>query len=297
MGSEFWWFYDVIALAAVLICVFISGKKGWIRALVSLVSYALALIIAFAVSGSIAEGIYNSSISGSNTSKIQKCLNNEAFIQETDNYLENLSYFINADQGKITKIFEKGEDVDGELVKYINNVNGKKAAEDQILYDEVHEGFRKVLSSLLSKELSKYAAESAGQKLKDNPELMDELAPLLCDKESMRDAAKYISENLTADAYKDIVRLVSFIILFAIVFVATLFLIKAMTKDADADGIGSHVAGGFIGIFKGGVIIFVIAVMIRLYVILGSNEMLFFNHEAIDKSILFKYFYEFASKK
>ena len=39
---------------------------------------------------------------------------------------------------------------------------------------------------------------------------------------------------------------------------------------------------------------FAIAVIVRLNVVLGSNKMLFFNHEAIDNTYVFKYVYEFV---
>lgn len=29
MGSQFWWFYDAVAAAVILLYVFISGKKVW----------------------------------------------------------------------------------------------------------------------------------------------------------------------------------------------------------------------------------------------------------------------------
>jgi hypothetical protein len=40
--------------------------------------------------------------------------------------------------------------------------------------------------------------------------------------------------------------------------------------------------------------VFLIAVMVRLYVVFGSNKMLFFNHEAIDNTYIFKYVYDFV---
>ena len=56
--------------------------------------------------------------------------------------------------------------------------------------------------------------------------------------------------------------------------------------------IGFRVIGGILGILNGGIALFVIAVMVRLYVILGDEKMLFFNFEAIDNTYIFKYIYD-----
>ena len=62
MGTKFWWFYDVIAIAAVLICIFISGKKGAIKSIVNLGGYCLVLVIAFSLSGGLSERLYKDNV-------------------------------------------------------------------------------------------------------------------------------------------------------------------------------------------------------------------------------------------
>ena len=55
--------------------------------------------------------------------------------------------------------------------------------------------------------------------------------------------------------------------------------------------IPAHVGGALIGIPKGIILCFAVAAVIRLYVVLGSDEMLFFNFNAIDKTYIFKHMY------
>ncbi|MDE7363633.1 MAG: hypothetical protein K2N27_01905, partial [Ruminococcus sp.] len=59
---------------------------------------------------------------------------------------------------------------------------------------------------------------------------------------------------------------------------------------------GSHIAGGFIGIATGVIMIFAGSAVIRLWAIMGNNEMLFFNNDVIDKTYIFKYFYDLTMK-
>ena len=80
---------------------------------------------------------------------------------------------------------------------------------------------------------------------------------------------------------------------------------KGLLKGPEEFGIGiakgarslvSNIVGGVLGIIKGGIIVFVIAAMVRLSVILGNDEMLFFNFDAIDKTIIFKHLYQIVLK-
>ena len=45
---------------------------------------------------------------------------------------------------------------------------------------------------------------------------------------------------------------------------------------------------------KAAAVVVAVAAVIRLNVITGSDKMLFFNHEAIDSTYIFKYFYGFV---
>ena len=74
MGTEFWWFYDVVAVAAILICVFIAGKKGGTKAVLGLGASVLAVVIGLAVSGTIAGSLYKGTIRSSNIKKLEKSM-------------------------------------------------------------------------------------------------------------------------------------------------------------------------------------------------------------------------------
>ena len=53
MGTQFWWFYDIIVAAVVLVCMFVSGRKGAMNAITTFVAYILAAGIAVSVSAGI----------------------------------------------------------------------------------------------------------------------------------------------------------------------------------------------------------------------------------------------------
>ena len=294
MGSEFWWFYDVVAAAAVLICVFLAGKKGGAKAALGLGTSVLAVVISLAVSGSIATSLYKGTIRGSNIKKLEKSMEYDAFVEGMRSQMESFGYAINVDPEQLQKIFADAEDVDAALYKYANNINGRVVDTQEGFNENIHEAYGEVISNIISDNLSKYAAGMAKEKIAKKPSTINQLAPMMVAENSRR-AAGYIADNYIADAYKSVIRLIALVLMMLLIMFIGYILIRSYT-DGDHSTIVSHIVGGFLGIGIGGVFAFMIAVIIRLYVILGSNEMMFFNFEAIDKTYLFRHIYSLVLK-
>lgn len=296
MGTQFWWFYDVIAAAIVLICIFISGKRGFMKAALTTTGFAISLALSMAISSGISESLYTNTLRSTNIKKINKVINSETFTSKYAAYLESLSYNIRPSTEKLNAIFDSDKDYDEALCKYINNVNGRRIGTDEEVLEIVHEGYAQAISGIVSQGMSKYAAGTAAEELRRDSNGMQELIPLLREREDSTPAAKYITDNYTAPAFVTIYKLAGFLILFVLLSLLIILVINSMTKSSEASGVGSHIAGGFVGLIKGGIITFAAAAAVRLWTVLGSNEMLFFNNDAIDKTYVFKYFSEFVSK-
>lgn len=296
MGIQFWWFYDVIAVAIVLVCVFLSSRKGTMKAAITTVGYGLALALALGLSSGSAESLYTNTMRSSCISNINHVLRSETFVNKYSSYLESLGYSLRINPDKLYNIFSQSENIDDDLVRYVNNVNGRKIGEDSEVLEIVHEGYAVVIRDIAAQNLSKYAAETAAHEIRRDSSGMQKLAPMLVDKEDRTPAAKYIADNYTAPAYITVYKLIGFLILFvAIAVILLLVLNQYMSKDDQKIDVGSHISGGIIGVIKGGLFVTVVAALIRVWAILGSDEMLFFNNQVIEKSLIFKYFYTFVS--
>ncbi|MBR6071039.1 MAG: hypothetical protein IKP78_10660 [Ruminococcus sp.] len=296
MGIQFWWFYDVIAVAITLVCVFFSSRKGTMKAAITTVGYGLALALALGISSSTAADLYKNTLRSSCINKIDRTLKADTFVSKYASYLESLGYSLRVNQEKLTNIFGGEKDIDEELVKYINSINGRPVAEDDDALRIVHEGYAVVIRDIVAKDMSKYAAETAAKEIRSDSSGIKKLAPLITDREDRTPAAKFIADNYTAPAYVTMFKLIGFLILFAAAAVTiNLILNQYMSKDEGHTDAGSHICGGIIGVIKGGLFVTVAAALIRIWAIMGSDEMLFFNNSVIEKSIIFKYFYDFVS--
>ncbi|MBQ9809165.1 MAG: hypothetical protein IJM55_09910 [Ruminococcus sp.] len=305
MGEEYWWFYDVIAVAAVAVSIYIAARKGLFKAGVSLTGYIIAFALALSLSSSIASGLYDSSVKTSNNKKLAKSVKSSRFLEKTADYLESLGYpNVDVRENKLQEIYSgknKKKTFDEQIYDYINNMNANTVDRDTVFYDKLHEGYAQIISGIIADQLSEYPAEYAADLIREKPFTTDELIPLMIDNEQIendtsKEAAEYISDKYLEKPYKTELRLAAFIIILVVLLALTIFIVRAVAGDDFNDlPVASHLVGGIIGAVKGVIILIGIAAMIRLYVLLGSDKMLFFNFKAIDNSHIFKYVYQFVT--
>lgn len=298
MGSQFWWFYDVLAAAAIFVMVYLSGKRGIFKSMLHLAGYFLAFVLAFTISGSLAKGIYKNSVRNSNIKKLTKSTASTDFIAEVKDHIEE-DYDFSGEiaYDRLQKIYTEenslGFSYDEQIYQYVSSIYSNKVGNEDVFYQKLHKGYAAIVSGIISENLVDYAGETAYQEIIRKPEKMNELIPLLLDPEDSRGAAEYIADSYTSTPYRSIIRLISFMAILAALIIVTVFLVNATFRTAGFQSLASHISGGITGILLGAVIVAFIAACVRLNVICGEDKMLFFNNEAIDKTYLFRHIYDF----
>lgn len=295
MGSQFWWFYDALAAAVILLYIFISGKKGLVRSLLSFAGYIIAAVMAVSISGGLGKSIHDGIIKTENVKKLNKTLDSTKLVSEVSNYL-SAEYNRNVRTENLLKIYKSDQPFDKQIYTYINNINVSKAASEKEFLETLHMCYADITKNIVGTELSSFAAETAAKEVLAAPESFNELIPLLLDDETKTPAAKYIAENYTSAAYTEVIRLITLLgILFAVIAISLLLTKSLGSEHHGEQSLASHAAGSLVGVLKGVIAVFAIAVTVRLYVILGNDNMLFFNFDAIENTYIFKYFYNLVT--
>lgn len=304
MGMQFWWFYDIAVIAVMLIVIFIYGRSPFPKAIAALLSVVLGLALATATSSSLAESIYNDTIRRTNVNKLTRELDENPIIPKIKYHIESLGYNVNISEDSLEEIYlnEKytndAEKLSKALYTYVNNINGRTVDKKEDFDKKMASGYAKIINEIVSKGINSYAVDEITEKIYQDPESVYEFIRISKNAD-VSYAAKFIEKNYISSTYKDIVKLICFIVLMILIVVAVqlfayIFLDK---KEKHVHmSITEHICGGIIGIVVGVAFIFTAAVMIRIYTMLGKGEMLFFNEEVIEQSKLFKYIYKFAVK-
>ena len=115
MGVQFWWFYDVIVVAVALVLIFITVKRGFMKATATAVGYILAVFISFSVSGGLADSIADTALKGSKIKDLTFTLAENDYAAELTVQINSLKYYAPADQRVIQDIYSTGENVDNNI--------------------------------------------------------------------------------------------------------------------------------------------------------------------------------------
>ncbi|MDE5771768.1 MAG: hypothetical protein K2I06_09115 [Ruminococcus sp.] len=295
MGVQLWWIYDVPAVAVLLICIYLSGKKGVFKSALTAVGCIVGAVIAVTASGAVSDSLYKTAVRDGNINKLEKTLIDTDISSYMGNALEGMGYNVVVNTKKLDEIFESDKDIDEQLYRYMNNINGKVVDDEESFQKNLRECYAVVIRKLISDDMSKYAVETASHKIIDGEVECGNLIRLIKDGSKRKEAAETISDDYVSDAYKNVIRLLVMIILFVITFIVIIFTVKSVTAGQmrTEESKVSHIVGGLCGIITGAVILLAVAMILRLYAVMGNNETLFFSNEAVEKTYIFRYFYNF----
>lgn len=302
MNTEFWWFFDAVAVVILLVTVFLSGKRGFSKSIVTCIGCIVAVALSFPLSRQMGEIFYNSSISESNVKALDKALEKNSVPDKMKTYIEGLGYSIRIDEDIFVDILTNEEkDVYDALYTYVNNINGRNVDEKSEFEEKLTEGFALTIGSIVKQELTAYEAEYAENfiRTEEGRALLEENMYKVCNPNTTV-GAEYIEANFVATGSKEFVRVMSFVILVFVIMIIVKIVEKLIHGEENPDRINnelaSHIAGGVLGIFEGLMLIFVASACVRVNIILGSDNMMMFNSETIDKTIVFKYVYNLVLK-
>lgn len=295
MNTQLWWLYDVVAVAIFLVCIYLSGRKGIFKSLITAVGCILSVFISVSISGTVSDTLYKTTVRDGNINKLEKTLIDVDISSDMKNALEEMGYSVIVNTKKLDEILDSDKNLDEQLYKYMNNINGKVVDDEESFQKALNVCYASVMKKLISGDMSKYAVETASRKIIDGKTDFGSLIRQIKDGDKRKDTAKIISDDYVADAYKNVIRLVGILISFALIFIITLLTVKAMTEGQmqTENSTGSYIAGGACGIITGAIIVFISAVIVKLCAIMGDNEMLFFGNEAVEKTYIFRYAYNF----
>lgn len=268
------------------------------KSIFAFVGIIISAFVSYALSDAVAEGICSTSMKDSNGKKLMNIIDRDNFVDDYASYLENLGYGIRIDKDKFMTILESDVIYEDAIAEYVNNINGHSVDERENLIANIREGYAVYITDVVSKSLSKYATETSARLVREDAESMQKLIPMLMEPDDIHPAAWYIAEKYVSPAYHTLTRLISFVVLFIFIALIIVCSINAFLgrREQSMINMSSHITGGVFGLLTSVFIIFAIAVSIRIWSITGDNEMLFFNNEAVEKTYVFRYFYDFAMK-
>ncbi len=292
MGGNFWWVFDLVVVLIILFCVIGNAKKGFSRIIVTAIGCIISFAIAWVVSKSTAETIYNKMFMKGNIEAVQTAVEDYNPEDIIKTIIENneLSGVLSNENIKI--ILEKENSLDL-LYEYANSrasniLDSKENFEKNIINE-----FAKAFSLQVGASLPPYVAEEIFNHIKNNEELFLMTIDMLMT--DSKELPAFIEENYIREPAKRIVSCAVFLIVF---FVLMTIIILVASKSGNFGLLNGYdrldkFTGGVLGAVEAVAVIMIIAFIVKIIINISENDVSFISMNTIENTKIFKHFYKF----
>ena len=281
MGTQFWWFYDVLAAALTIGIVYVVVAKGFNKVVFQLAAFVASLLVGILGANFLAPKVYEEMFQDKVRGSIRYCLEDENF----DIY-ESVSEALALSAAQD----EKTPDAEELHTAFIK----ASKAPTPVLEDWYMEAFSNVLLSHLNRvqPMHPMTADTPIEWMSQPGGWCDVLT-VFEEGHSADLVVERIEETCYRDNYIQLVRLAMFLLI-ELVMLIICCVIASMTNNLDQSmhlRRGDHVLAVPVALVEVIVFLFVICVTVRLIVQLTDGEMLLFNQPTIDETFVFRYLY------
>lgn len=300
MGSQFWWFYDILAVALALFIIYLNAKRGFKKNFLVIIGYVLSAVVASVTSAMLAEPVYTGLIRESNLYALDQVLSDYDGTAVIQNALDKQEYGAKFDEKKIDIYLSPAKaDFEDELYRYVNQTCDYTVTTPTEFRNILRGAFIESFGSLMAKQMPLYARLSLEDKLADNDTLyVETMQHIYGETGSVRQITAYLEDTYVKD---DCIRIINSF-LFVAIFCCLMSLIAVLAKKLESRiyfniyPVVDHTAGGLLGILEALMLLCLLCVFLRLLFVTASDTMLVLNEETILKSRLFRYIYQLSGK-
>ncbi len=300
MGSQFWWFYDILAVALALFIIYLNAKRGFKKNFLVIIGYVLSAVVASVTSAMLAEPVYTGLIRESNLYALDQVLSDYDGTAVIQNALDKQEYGAKFDEKRIDIYLSPAKaDFEDELYRYVNQTCDYTVTTPTEFRNILRGAFIESFGSLMAKQMPLYARLSLEDKLADNDTLyVETMQHIYGETGSVRQITAYLEDTYVKD---DCIRIINSF-LFVAIFCCLMSLIAVLAKKLESRiyfniyPVVDHTAGGLLGILEALMLLCLLCIFLRLLFVTASDTMLVLNEETILKSRLFRYIYQLSGK-
>ena len=297
MGSSYWWILDILVLLVVGYVLLSNAKRGFTKVLVLSIGYIVATLGASLVAGLGAESVYESIAERSNLSAIEN-------VNEHMKWSKVFAEAINA--GKYGFVCtEKDVDIvlrsdrrfyfDEILNDYVNQKTENAAKNRELFTEQLRDAFIKAYSEELNKWLPRYVKVNFKNKIAEDPSIMNQIVDAANNrKRSARENAEVIEKIFSKEPTVEVLRIFIYLVVLSVLMViaAIISAVLQNTLFFNLTRVKERLFGGILGGLEAVTMLVLLTMLVKLIVMLGGGEFLFFSEKTIDRSILFRFLYQ-----
>ncbi len=276
MGTQFWWFYDVLVLSVTAGILYASVVRGFNKGVFRLIGFLLAVVVGIfgseALKGLVYENIFQQEI----ISKVSTALEDEDW-----------DVFVKASEALALSASDGEETQDTDAFRNAHKAFGKDTYPDWFI-----SSVSSVTEFAVSAAQKPHSQETLAEVYKNNIAGFHDLVDRIVDGQA-REAAVMLEETYYRPSYLRMIRWALYLLIQLVVLIvcAIISSIAGNLEEQMHLRKGDHVLGLVVGLAETAGVLLMILLSVRLITTLTDGQMLLFNQETIDATKIFRYIY------
>ncbi len=290
MGGNFWWVFDLIVIAVIVLFTINGAKKGFSKIIVAAIGCVVSFAVAWTLSKLTAETVYDKMFRQSYIETVEEAIEDYKPEDIIKTIIESNELSGVLSNENIKTILESDNSLDM-LYQYANSQASNILDSRENFEASVINEFAKAFSSQVGVALPPYVAEGILGHLSDNEDMFLMTIEMLMTNSD--ELPQFIEENYIRGPATKIVSCAVFLIVF---FVLMTVIVLVANKSGDFGLLNGYdrldkFTGGILGLIEGIAAIIVIAFIVKIIVNMSESGTSFINIETIENTKIFKHFY------
>lgn len=292
MGEKFALFFDIILIAVLVLFIYNGAKKGFVKTVLVIIGYFVALLGGLVVSNLLSPGIYDAFVRNKAEKVVEENIDNINIKSQIKASIKEQNIGIDITDEEISVIIDKGGDFAKNFSEYAKSKGSQLS--DSALESKFNNVFTKntVLKSIKDKIPENLYSEVEKYLNNSKTSISDVITAL--NNPSKEEGAKELTELVVKPFAIKVIKIIIFIITFILLMFVVKFLSSVITKTfklVPLVGPLNTFLGGLLGFIQGAIIVFITALIIKVLISLTNNEIMLFNTPTIEETYIFKYIY------
>ena len=286
MGEQFAWFFDVIIIGILLICMYNGSKRGFIKSIVSILSLVIACVGAYAISKAVSPPIYDALLQEKIETIFVENIDNINIKSAIKSAIKKQNIDIEISDEQLDSIINSGGDLALNLQNFVKDT-GTQLSSSQL--KEKTEGVfstETVLNSIKGKIPENVYKEIQNFIDKSKTSLTQTITAL---NNPNREEGATQLEVIIRPLAISVVQIILFFVFFAILMAILQIVAGIVTKTISFVpfvGTLNSFLGLVLGLLQGAIIILLITFVLKGIIALTDNELIMFNTATIDKTYI-----------
>lgn len=291
MGTNFWWIYDLICIAVIVLCVYGGAKKGFSKIIIMVIGCVVSIFLAFTVSKHSSQFIYDKFIKESSIKAVSEMIEEYSPAASVKEVIESQDYGAVVEESKIKSILASEDSVE-RLYEYANQAAGSVVDTHENFVTTLTTGFTELFARQLGVKLPPYVTHELTDRISGNQELFVETTEMLM--KSPDKVPEYIEENFIRKPALKLIKAFVFIICYFIFMTIIRVVINRTFKFGLLNGFDrlDKAFGGILGLIQAAVVLVVLAVAVKILIHIAESSGSFISYETVEKTKLFRLIFD-----